>query len=67
VVDSFAKTGVYRPSPGDALSLLGEIVSRIDGIRPELSERDAEVASEIRAYAVFLSLLYSTFLAAGRA
>jgi hypothetical protein len=67
VVNSFVKTRVFRPSPADVLTLLGEIVDRVDELRLEFSESDLKVAREIRAHAVFLSLLYRAFLAAGRA
>jgi hypothetical protein len=67
VVVGFVRTRVFRPSPADVLTLLGEIVDRVDGLSHEFSKSDLRVAREIRAYAVLLSLMYSAFLVAGRA
>ncbi|MGW4518600.1 hypothetical protein ACWEO4_43405 [Streptomyces sp. NPDC004393] len=60
----FVERGIFKPSPADVLSILDELMERIDRLCEESSGKDLEVARAQHAYAALMALVYRQFLAA---
>ncbi|MEV0427823.1 hypothetical protein [Micromonospora sp. NPDC050495] len=58
----FVERGVFVEAPVDVLSLLKEIMSRLDGITERVSGDSQRVARSQHAYAALLHLVYRQFL-----
>ncbi|MEV6900191.1 hypothetical protein [Amycolatopsis sp. NPDC051372] len=64
----FVDRGIFKPAPVDLLSMLDEIMGRIEAASAEMAESaemtadERAVADHQHAYAALLHLLYSEFL-----
>lgn len=62
----YVDRGIFKPAPVDVLTLLQEVMHRIDRIGDVASEGDRAAARSQHAYAALLGLLYQQFLEVGR-
>ncbi|MEV5958196.1 hypothetical protein AB0M11_31280 [Streptomyces sp. NPDC051987] len=62
---SCVERGIFKPAPIDVLTLLEELVHRIDRLGGDASAGDQAVARSQHAYAALLDLVYRQFLEHG--
>jgi hypothetical protein len=62
----FVERGVYIPAPADVLSLLQEIMLRLDRLGTRESLNGQRIARAQHAYAALLEIVYRHFLDMGQ-
>jgi hypothetical protein len=61
----YVERGIFKPAPVDVLSMLQDLMRRIDRLGDSVSGVDQVVARSQHAYAALLDLVYRQFLHAG--
>ncbi|WP_182905624.1 hypothetical protein [Microbispora sp. H13382] len=62
----YVERGIFKPAPVDVLTMLQELMQRIDRLGGMASGGDQTVARSQHAYTALLDLVYRQFLEAGR-
>ncbi|WP_159041002.1 hypothetical protein [Streptomyces sp. FxanaA7] len=62
----YVERGVFKPAPVNVLTMLQELMQRIDRISERASDDDRAIARSQHAYAALLDLVYRQFLEVGR-